>query len=205
MTLETAVKPYDPTVPSIHPTKVAAERLGLSPATIRTYKSRYAAHLEQHKHWVADPNNGSIWWTEQGIERLSTLGPNAKPYKANVDPNLLKRDALQHETDCVADFETPNPQGDDAVLDRLAMGIATEQVQCQLAPKVSEQRQRLLAAIAQWLQNPNQAPDSGIEEILRMFGLTIAAVRGAQAYAAFNVEAKQIVAQAQAMLREGQG
>lgn len=206
------IKEYDPTAPSIHPTRVAAQKLGVKADTIRTYKTRYAAHLEENIHWAKDPNDGSIWWTEQGIELLSRLGPGAKEYTANLDPNLLKRDALQTETECVADFETgcvseletPDVSCDDAVLDRLAAPLAVEQLRRRLAPRVDAEYERLIAALGHLFQHPEQHPDPGIEQLLEMVGVSIATVRMMNGFAAFNVDAARIVSEARASLREGQ-
>ena len=197
---------YNPSVPSVHTTADAAEKLGISQETIRGLKKRYPDRLTEHTHWGKDPQDGSLWWTEFGLAELSKLSPKAKPYTPNIDPRLaLQRPAFSPETECVSPPETPDISHDDAILSQLATPLAVERLQHRLTAHVDAEYQRLMTAIAQLLQNPTQTPDSGIEEILQMVGLSMAAVRGARAFAGFNQESKQIVGDARAMLREGQG
>ena len=196
---------FIPSVPSVHTTADAATKLGISQETIRGLKKRYPERLTEHTHWGKDPQDGSLWWTEFGLAELSKLSPKAKSYTPNIDPRLaLQRPAFSPETDCVATPETPDISHDDAILCQLATSLAVERLQHRLATHVDAEYQRLMAAIAQLLQNPTQTPDPGLEEILRMVGASIGAVRGARAFAGFNQEAKQIVGDARAMLREGE-
>jgi len=196
---------FIPSVPSVHTTADAATKLGISQETIRGLKKRYPDRLTEHTHWGKDPQDGSLWWTELGLAELSKLSPKAKPYTPNIDPRLaLQRPAFSPETDSVAAPETPDISHDDAILCQLATPLAVERLQHRLASKVDAEYERLIAALEHLFQHPEQTPDPGLEEILHMMGVSIVAVKATQAFAGFNADAKQIVSEARAMLREGE-
>jgi len=196
---------FIPSVPSVHTTADAAEKLGISQETIRGLKKRYPERLIEHTHWGKDPQDGSLWWTEFGLAELSQLSPKAKSYTPNIDPRLaLQRPAFNSETDCVAAPETPDISHDDAILCQLATPLAVERLQHRLASKVDAEYERLITALEHLFQHPEQTPDPGIERLLEMVGVSMSAARMANAFAGFNTDAKQIVSEARAMLREGE-
>ena len=84
---------------SVYTTAQAAEKLNIADGTIRSYKSKHADELQEHYHW-GKGDDDVLWWTEQGLQRLSELIPSATPYTAKVQPltTQSQRTSLQATT-----------------------------------------------------------------------------------------------------------
>ena len=70
---------------SVYTTVQAAQKLGVADGTIRGYKSKHSDELQEHLHW-GKGDDDVLWWTEQGLQRLSELIPSATPYTAKLKP-----------------------------------------------------------------------------------------------------------------------
>ena len=68
---------------SVYTTVQAAQKLGVADGTIRSYKSKHADELQEHLHWGKGADD-VLWWTEQGLQKLSELIPSATPYTAKL-------------------------------------------------------------------------------------------------------------------------
>lgn len=55
----------------IYNNEQAAGILGISPNTIRSWKSKNSSELKENQHWFSE--NGSTYWTQDGIEALKLI------------------------------------------------------------------------------------------------------------------------------------
>ena len=166
---------------SVRTTTQVAELLGVSGGTIRNAKSRHADKLRENEHWGKGADD-KLWWTDAGCERLSQLIPSAASYQTAKPERLPLAETS----------ETPSKQ-EEAILDLLAQSLAVERLKQRLEPKVEQHYQQLIAALAHLFEHPEQLPDRGIEDILQMVGLSIAALRAARAFASFNKDAAKLL------------
>jgi len=72
---------------NIYSSAQAAELLGVSISTIHTWKRRNLNRLLEGLHWVKQ--NDSLFWTEQGIQTLSTLkeGGESEAHSGECEPH----------------------------------------------------------------------------------------------------------------------
>ena len=166
---------------SVRTTAQVAELLGVSGGTIRNAKSRHADKLRENEHWGKGTDD-KLWWTDAGCEQLSQLIPSAASYQVAKPEKLT-----------LAESSTiPSTQGEE-VLGLLAQSLAVERLKQQLEPKVEQEYQRLIAALSHLLEHPEQSSDRGLEDILQMVGLSIAALRAARAFTGFNQDAAKLL------------
>lgn len=108
---------------NVYTTNQAAELLGISPATIHTWKKRNPERLTLGSHWIKDEKN-SLLWTELGIQALSNLKdgesePLSELNEPDIqEPSLLERRYLPY-LDMLADDLAPKLQRQ---LDQKVMG-----------------------------------------------------------------------------------
>lgn len=99
----------------VYSTNQAAELIGISPATIHTWKKRNPERLLEGSHWLKDDKN-SLLWTEQGIQALSALkdGNETEPLLGMNEPDIQEPSALENRylplLDMMADAIAPKLQ-----------------------------------------------------------------------------------------------
>jgi len=96
----------------IYSSNQVAERLGIAPGTVRTWKKRYEKQLIEGTHWVNQ--DGSTMWTQAGLEVLQ--GETASVLDNETASVLGNETAsvLGNETVSVAELrrsETDDPLG----------------------------------------------------------------------------------------------
>lgn len=69
--------------PTFYPSYEVAQRLGISQNTLRQRKNRLGNALVEGIHWIRD-NNGSVMWSDLGIELLLCNGSVTKSGNASV-------------------------------------------------------------------------------------------------------------------------
>ena len=105
-------------------TNQVAERLGIAPGTVRTWKKRYEKQLIEGQHWVSQ--DGSNYWTITGLEFLTAIkngspetlpDPEDETVSDSTETPLLER--YSSLLDAIAQALTPN------LLDRLDRAVMT--------------------------------------------------------------------------------
>lgn len=61
---------------NIYTNDQVAQQLGVAVGTIRSWKSRRSSELIPNQHWFVD--NGTTYWTEEGISALQTISTTVK-------------------------------------------------------------------------------------------------------------------------------
>ena len=87
-----------------------ARQLGISDATLRTWKSRYSDRLIENVHWAKN-SDGSTLWTETGLLQLHSFRNGSVARNGNGET-----EAFQDETEALQDRYSPLV---DAVADAL--------------------------------------------------------------------------------------
>ncbi len=114
----------------IYSSAQAAEMLGVSPNTLRTWKARKSELLLEGQHWITQ--DGQTYWTQIGVETLQHLrgespidsDPKRQPIQ-DESPSVAAR--YEDLIDAVADALTPTLLNrlDNAVMGRVKRAVST--------------------------------------------------------------------------------